>query len=300
LIPQIDRVLATYQLPPTCLLLEIDDQVAMEDAAATTAILLQLQIRGLPVCIDNFGERYATLDYLHQFPVAALKISRLLVGRIGPDKATMKLLETIVILAKDLGMMAIAKGIDTPEQLLRLKEIGLQYGQGYFFSQPSDADSVATLMAAMQDRYLTPPVPLKPIPIALPPDHAPLVLVVDDDRSMRSILKSIILKEGYRVMEASSGTEGIALYQSHQPDLVLLDAVMPDIDGFSCCQQIRQIQQGAGGGAIAVQHPSIVLITALDDPKSVDRAFEAGATDYITKPVNWPVLRQRLPRLLRK
>jgi EAL domain-containing protein (putative c-di-GMP-specific phosphodiesterase class I)/ActR/RegA family two-component response regulator len=299
LIPQIDRALATYQLPTSCLMLEIDDRAAMADAAATTAILLQLQMRQIPVAIDNFGESYTTLDYLHRFPVTALKIAPSLIGRIGPDKEMFKLLETIAILAKDLDMLAIAKGVETEEQLRRLKEIGLQYGQGFLFSPPVDTNSATALLASLQDRYLTIPTPINAeMTISIPSHDAPLVLIVDDDRSMRSILKGIVVKEGYRVMEAKDGNEAVALFQAHQPDLVLLDALMPDMDGFHCCQQIRHFLNSSNGTAVAVQQTPILMITALDDPKSVDRAFASGATDYITKPINWAVLRQRLNKLL--
>ncbi|MBD1855441.1 EAL domain-containing protein [Leptolyngbya boryana CZ1] len=299
LIPQIDRALATYQLPTSCLMLEVDDQVAMEDAAATTSILLQLQIRQIPVCIDNFGESYTSLDYLHRFPVAALKIAPSLIGRIGPDKGLSNLLETIVILAKDLNMLAIAKGIETEEQLQRVKEIGLQYGQGFLFSPPVDAESASVVVDSLQSGLSTvPDASTTEMMLSPSSQNASLVLVVDDDRSMRSILKGIIAKEGYRVIEAKNAEEAISLFQTHQPNLILLDALMPDMDGFQCCQQLRYLQNSSNDGAIAVQPVPILMITALDDSTSVDRAFDSGATDYITKPINWAVLRQRLNRLL--
>ncbi|MBN8564999.1 MAG: EAL domain-containing protein [Leptolyngbya sp. UWPOB_LEPTO1] len=299
LIPQIDRALATYQLPTSCLMLEVDDQVAMEDAAATTSILLQLQIRQIPVCIDNFGESYTSLDYLHRFPVAALKIAPSLIGRIGPDKGLSNLLETIVILAKDLNMLAIAKGIETEEQLQRVKEIGLQYGQGFLFSPPVDAESASVVVDSLQSGLSTvPDASTTEMMLSPSSQNASLVLVVDDDRSMRSILKGIIAKEGHRVIEAKNAEEAISLFQTHQPNLILLDALMPDMDGFQCCQQLRYLQNSSNDGAIAVQPVPILMITALDDSTSVDRAFDSGATDYITKPINWAVLRQRLNRLL--
>lgn len=299
LIPQIDRILGNYQIPTACLMLEVDDQVAMEDAAATTSILLQLQIRQIPVCIDNFGKSYTSLDYLHRFPVAALKIAPSLVGRLGPDQEMFNLLETIVILTKDLNMLAIAKGIETEEQLRRIKEIGLQYGQGFLFSQPVDAISATALPISLQKSYVASSNALNTETAqSISSSSTPLVLIADDDRSMRSILKSIIVKEGYRVIEAKNGEEAISLFQLHQPDLVLLDALMPEIDGFQCCRQLRRLQQSSTDGAIAVQQTPILMITALDDSQSVDLAFDSGATDYITKPINWAVLRQRLNKLL--
>ncbi|HEY9604302.1 MAG TPA: response regulator [Allocoleopsis sp.] len=119
---------------------------------------------------------------------------------------------------------------------------------------------------------------------------SPLVLVVDDDRALRALLCFAMEEEGYRVVEATNGENCLAEFTRLQPDLVLLDAVMPVMDGFTCCSQLRTL-------AIA-EHTPVLMITVLDDRESVDRAFSVGATDYVTKPIHWPVLRQRVTRLL--
>lgn len=120
----------------------------------------------------------------------------------------------------------------------------------------------------------------------------PLVLVTDDDKFMRALLRQVMEKEGYRVAEAQNGHQCLELYAELQPDLVLLDAKMPVVDGFGCCKALNQTY----GQSVA----PILIITSLDDSQSVDCAFEAGATDYITKPIHWPVLRQRVQRLLKQ
>ena len=122
------------------------------------------------------------------------------------------------------------------------------------------------------------------------PESMPLVLIVDDDRTMRSLLNLAMEEEGYRVVEAENGEQCLSEYTHFQPDLILLDAVMPDLDGFTCCQKIRSLP---GGDRLP-----ILMITVLDDRDSVDRAFQAGATDYITKPIHWSVLSQRVRSLL--
>lgn len=121
-------------------------------------------------------------------------------------------------------------------------------------------------------------------------EQTPLILIVDDDRTMRSLLNLAMEEEGYRVIEAENGEQCLSEYTHFQPDLILLDAVMPDIDGFTCCQKIRSLPGGDG--------IPILIITVLDDRESVERAFRVGATDYITKPIHWSVLSQRVRRLL--
>ncbi|MGL5194901.1 MAG: hybrid sensor histidine kinase/response regulator [Chroococcales cyanobacterium] len=123
-------------------------------------------------------------------------------------------------------------------------------------------------------------------------NNSPLILLVDDDRTTRMMLRRAMHNEGYRVVEASDGIDGLELYKQLKPDMVLLDAKMPGMDGFSCCTQIKAI---AGGLGIPV-----LMITSLEDEDSVERAFEAGATDYITKPIHWAVLRRRVQRLLQE
>ena len=117
-----------------------------------------------------------------------------------------------------------------------------------------------------------------------------LVLIVDDDKFTRLQLRGFLEAEGYRTIEASNGEQGLAAYTQYSPDIVLLDGMMPVMDGFTCCKQLRQLPEG--------DNVPVLMITSLDDEESVDAAFEAGTSDYITKPIHWAVLRQRVRRLI--
>jgi light-regulated signal transduction histidine kinase (bacteriophytochrome) len=122
------------------------------------------------------------------------------------------------------------------------------------------------------------------------PTDVPLILIVEDDRFMRIQLRHAMEQVGYRVAEAGDGEEGLAAYTRLQPDLVLLDALMPVMDGFTCCAEIQALPGS--------DRTPILMITSLEDQESVDRAFAVGAVDYVTKPIHWAVLRQRVRRLL--
>ncbi len=117
-----------------------------------------------------------------------------------------------------------------------------------------------------------------------------LVLLADDDATFRWILRGALELDGYKVVEATNGAECLASYRANAPDLVLLDAMMPQLDGFACCRQLRPWASQTG--------TPILMISSLDDRESVDQAFAAGAMDYVTKPIHWAVLRQRLRCLL--
>ncbi len=122
------------------------------------------------------------------------------------------------------------------------------------------------------------------------PHHPPLILIVDDDDLVRSLLCEKILEDGYQIVTASNGEEALIIYQEIQPDVVLMDGIMPAMDGFECCEQLQQLP----GGDLT----PVLMITGLDDNSSLDRAYAVGAADYITKPIHWAVLRQRVKRLL--
>ncbi|MEB3160031.1 MAG: response regulator [Synechocystis sp.] len=109
---------------------------------------------------------------------------------------------------------------------------------------------------------------------------------MDDDAITRSLLILSLKKEGYHVEEATNGAECLQKYPRIQPNLVLLDALMPEMDGFDCCRALRQLA--------AFDVLPILMITFLDDNESIDKAFSAGATDYIPKPIHWGSLRQRV------
>jgi diguanylate cyclase (GGDEF)-like protein len=117
------------------------------------------------------------------------------------------------------------------------------------------------------------------------------ILLVDDDLVVRAKVSESLEQDGFEVILAKNGNDGIAAYQQHRPDLILVDAVMPILDGFEFCEQLKNLGE---------RLTPILMITSLDDNDSVDRAFASGATDYITKPINLPVLRQRVRNLVRQ
>ncbi|HEY9826341.1 MAG TPA: response regulator [Stenomitos sp.] len=118
---------------------------------------------------------------------------------------------------------------------------------------------------------------------------APLILVVDDDPTMRILLKAALEEDNYRVVVAPNGEQGLSQYLNLTPDMVLLDVMLGNMTGLELCAQIRQ---HLGGTTLP-----ILMLTSLDDQDSIDQAFAAGATDYITKPIHWGVLSKRVERL---
>jgi len=117
-----------------------------------------------------------------------------------------------------------------------------------------------------------------------------IVLVVDDSKYMRFKLRQILENDGYTVIEAENGVQALSICEQKKPEIILMDCMMPVMDGFTACTRLRELP---GGDRVPV-----IMITSLNDDKDVDLAFEAGATDYITKPIHWAVLRHRVRRML--
>ena len=118
-----------------------------------------------------------------------------------------------------------------------------------------------------------------------------LTLIIDDDAAHRLIARKALEQAGFMVEEADDGKQGFFAIMKTRPDLVLLDVMMPKIDGYDLCVELRRDPE--------FMNLPIVMVTALDDIDSVERAFEAGATNFVTKPVNWMVLSYHVKYILR-
>ncbi len=122
-------------------------------------------------------------------------------------------------------------------------------------------------------------------------EERPIVVLADDDPSIRLMVRHVLESEDFDIVEASDGLEALKAVEKYHPALILLDAVMPGIDGFTTCQQIKD----KGHTDIPV-----MMITGLDDDASVERAYEVGAIDFITKPIKWAVLKHRVKSVVAK
>ena len=117
------------------------------------------------------------------------------------------------------------------------------------------------------------------------------IMLVDDDLFSRELAKDLLEQEGFLVTTVASGEEALASLERKQPDLVLLDIDMPGLDGVQTCRQIRQMSDG--------EHLPVIMMTGHQDESAVERSFAARATDFVHKPLNWPVLLQRLQYIAR-
>lgn len=121
--------------------------------------------------------------------------------------------------------------------------------------------------------------------------NRPKILVCDDDINVRLLTRQCLEAEDMTVVEAANGTEALDVFIRERPDLIFLDVEMPGMTGLEVCERLRQMPQG--------ESIPIMIVTGSDDRKSIDQGFEAGATQYKTKPVNWSLLGRDVLYMLR-
>lgn len=120
---------------------------------------------------------------------------------------------------------------------------------------------------------------------------SPIVLIIDDDKLIRLMARQFLEIADFTVIESGEGHDGISLFMTAAPDIVLLDVLMPVMDGFDVCAALRALPGG--------EHIPVLIMTGLEDIESINRAFEVGATDFVVKPINWVALIHHIRYVLR-
>lgn len=120
---------------------------------------------------------------------------------------------------------------------------------------------------------------------------APLILMIEDDAVIRLLAREALEQAGFRVEEAENGRIGLDMIRAQAPDIVLLDVMMPELDGYATCKAIRSLPGS--------EHIPVLFMTGLNDYESITRAYDAGATDFVVKPINTFLLSHRVRYMLR-
>jgi diguanylate cyclase (GGDEF)-like protein/PAS domain S-box-containing protein len=139
---QIGVILDQMRFDAANLQLEITETIAMGDPERTASVLSELKALGVRLSVDDFGTGYSSLSRLQQFPVDSLKIDRAFISRMDSDAESRTIVEIIMMLAKNLGLITVAEGTETEEQVNQLRILGCGFAQGYFFSRPADHKAI--------------------------------------------------------------------------------------------------------------------------------------------------------------
>ncbi|GLR70107.1 two-component system response regulator [Agaribacter marinus] len=118
-----------------------------------------------------------------------------------------------------------------------------------------------------------------------------LILICDDDKTHLLLMSETLKSQGYETIQAADGEQAVSLYNEFSPDIVLLDVNMPKIDGYGVCKRIRSTKLG--------KDTPVLMITGSDDHESIEQAYSVGATDFLPKPIKWPLIKHRIKYMLR-
>lgn len=116
------------------------------------------------------------------------------------------------------------------------------------------------------------------------------ILIVDDEDEIRLLVRKILTVEGYSVLEARNGREMFQILENNRPELILLDVMLPETDGYELCRRVRQ--------QAATRELPVILLTVLATPANIRMGEEAGASAYLTKPFDPSVLSREIRKLL--
>jgi len=141
LLEKLDVILAETGIDGNSIRLEITESTLMDQGEQTINKLAQLRARNIQLSIDDFGQGYSSLSYLHRFPINILKIDRAFVNQMSDGGENIEIVRTITMLAHTLNMGVVAEGVETQQQLEILRELGCEFGQGYLFSLPLPASA---------------------------------------------------------------------------------------------------------------------------------------------------------------
>jgi diguanylate cyclase (GGDEF)-like protein len=148
MVDRVVEILEETRLDPSSLKLEVTENVVMDHGESALTKLLELRALGIQLSVDDFGTGYSSLSYLQRFHYDSLKIDRSFVSEMAQTRDSRTIVETILSLAHGLGIGVIAEGVETEDQVARLRQLDCPHGQGFWFARPLAADAATQLIAS--------------------------------------------------------------------------------------------------------------------------------------------------------
>ncbi len=145
---QVATILAETGLDRPCLELEITESVLMDESDAGVRSLRALRALGVRLVLDDFGTGYSSLSYLKHLPLDTIKIDRSFVAELTDDDANLPIVQAVIALAHGLGIDVVGEGIETENQLVRLRALGCDRGQGFYFARPLTPDAATAFLGS--------------------------------------------------------------------------------------------------------------------------------------------------------
>lgn len=229
---QVAECLSLHGIEPQLLEIEITEGAMMRDVGSAIRTTLRLKDLGVGLSLDDFGTGYSSLAYLSRFPIDVVKIDQSFVRDITENPANAAVAQATIVVSHKLGKAVLAEGVETQEQMQYLRRNSCDAMQGYLFSRPLPADEITTMLKAGRKLDLS---------VEGGELGRPMVLLVDDEPNILAALKRTLRREGYDVLTADSGEEGLALLAKHAVQVIVSDQRMPGMSGTEFLSRVKSL-----------------------------------------------------------
>ena len=231
-VEEVSDVLAESGLPAACLELEITETLAMDGVENFIETVSRLKLLGLRIALDDFGTGFSSLTYLRRFGIDTLKIDRSFVRDITTDAKDAAICRTIISMAHNLGMTAIAEGVETQAQASYLSRSGCDRLQGYFLHRPSEPLSVESRIRSDEPFFFAQPDRQEDIRT---------VMVLDDDELVGLALARLVERAGFNPVVVQNTPDAFETLALRHIDVIIADERMPDMRGSDFLLAVKDL-----------------------------------------------------------
>jgi len=267
LVPTVATALADAQLDPECLELELTESLILESAERTIQTMHELKKLGVSLSLDDFGTGYSSLNYLRHYPVDRIKIDQSFVRDMTEHASSAALVRSILSMAGNLGLTAIAEGVETVGQYGYLRKQLCQEMQGFLFSRPVSLPDLTRIL--QEDRKF------EGVDAEL--TDADIVLLVDDEPNVLAAMQHAFRRESWKLLTAPDAHQGFELLARYHIGVVISDLRMNGISGTEFLRRVREM------------YPNTmrILLTGFTDFTTVIDAVNQGDLyKVLSKPVD--------------
>ncbi|CAN7308234.1 EAL domain-containing protein [Pseudoduganella sp. LjRoot289] len=261
----IREALARHGLEPRHVAFELTESMVMGDPDQAALHLKALKALGVQLALDDFGTGYSSLAYLQRFPFDFVKIDRSFIASVSNSPGDAAIVTAVIAMAHSLHLRVVAEGVETEGQLRFLRERRCDEMQGYLFSPPVPAGEFEIMLREGKRLALA----------AEGEDEGDTLLIVDDEASNLAALNRSLRREGYRILTAGSGRDGLGLLAVHKVQVIISDQRMPGMSGSEFLGIVKEL------------YPDTmrIMLSGYTDLNAVTDSINQGAVfKFMTKP----------------
>ncbi|MFZ6710294.1 EAL domain-containing protein [Undibacterium sp. TC9W] len=275
-IGRMSSILQTMQVRPEQISIEITEGILIDHDSGMKQLLDNFKLQGYRLSLDDFGTGYSALSYLKHFPFDFVKIDQSFVRDLPDNSDDISISKAIIAMAHSMGLKVIAEGVETEAQCKFLSENMCDQIQGYFFSPPLSFTQMTALLnncPALEKHLLR---------IARP-DRT--LLLVDDEPNILSSLKRLLRRDGYQILTAGSGSEGLEILKNIAVDVIISDQRMPSMTGVEFLRNAKEL------------YPNTIrmVLSGYTELQYITDAINEGAIyKFLTKPWDDELIRAHI------